>query len=541
MRLDGPRRDPETTPDLVRGEALGEQPEDLALAGRDRRPASRTPPALAGRTCGVRPPRTARDRAEARAHRMPHERAPPTDRATRRVYGGTRTHQRRMASNTSGPSDRSDKHDDARILVEAKGTERRELGCSRFEVDDDDRRALPSGACRRDRRPARRRRGPPRRWRLRRAGRHPRSPAGSRRRRGRSGASRREASRGSVREPSGGRRHRQRAGAPREPDRLDLRVHAELRKHVLDVALHGHDADRQRVGDLLRRAPVGEECKHLTLAARERVDASSVVRIEAARRGRDRPRRRGGPPGRISSPAAARRSRSGTARSSVDRAMIPAAPAAITEAPTSGSSSSLTARIRTPPSASAASRRTGSRGPTARSRARRRAHREAATSASATSRTGPSTDTPVRRQAKREVMRQAEAPLHHQHSDVYVHPHTGASAGAHVFLKRETSEWWGPRTASPMPRARTCSSTPDNPVDWFPWGDEAFARARARDMPIFLSVGYAACHWCHVMERESFEDAETAALHQRPRSSRSRWTAKSGPTWTRSTWTRCRR
>ena len=51
-----------------------------------------------------------------------------------------------------------------------------------------------------------------------------------------------------------------------------------------------------------------------------------------------------------------------------------------------------------------------------------------------------------------------------------------------------------------------------NPVDWYPWGDEAFARARAEDRPILLSIGYSACHWCHVMERESFEDAETAAL-----------------------------
>ena len=52
----------------------------------------------------------------------------------------------------------------------------------------------------------------------------------------------------------------------------------------------------------------------------------------------------------------------------------------------------------------------------------------------------------------------------------------------------------------------------DNPVDWFPWGDEAL-RARAReDKPILLSIGYSACHWCHVMEHESFEDAETAAL-----------------------------
>ena len=51
-----------------------------------------------------------------------------------------------------------------------------------------------------------------------------------------------------------------------------------------------------------------------------------------------------------------------------------------------------------------------------------------------------------------------------------------------------------------------------NPVEWFPWGDEALARAREEDKPILLSVGYAACHWCHVMAHESFEDADTAAL-----------------------------
>jgi hypothetical protein len=51
-----------------------------------------------------------------------------------------------------------------------------------------------------------------------------------------------------------------------------------------------------------------------------------------------------------------------------------------------------------------------------------------------------------------------------------------------------------------------------NPVDWYPWGDEAFERARREDKPIFLSVGYSTCHWCHVMEHESFEDAEVAAL-----------------------------
>src|SRR5262245_2313500 len=51
----------------------------------------------------------------------------------------------------------------------------------------------------------------------------------------------------------------------------------------------------------------------------------------------------------------------------------------------------------------------------------------------------------------------------------------------------------------------------DNPVDWYPWGDEALERARSEDRPILLSIGYAACHWCHVMERESFEDEATAA------------------------------
>jgi uncharacterized protein len=52
----------------------------------------------------------------------------------------------------------------------------------------------------------------------------------------------------------------------------------------------------------------------------------------------------------------------------------------------------------------------------------------------------------------------------------------------------------------------------DNPVDWWPWGDEAFAEARRRDVPVLLSVGYAACHWCHVMAHESFEDPATAAV-----------------------------
>src|SRR3954452_1729901 len=52
----------------------------------------------------------------------------------------------------------------------------------------------------------------------------------------------------------------------------------------------------------------------------------------------------------------------------------------------------------------------------------------------------------------------------------------------------------------------------ENPVDWLPWGDEAFGRARERDVPLIVSIGYSACHWCHVMERESFEDPQVAEL-----------------------------
>jgi uncharacterized protein YyaL (SSP411 family) len=55
----------------------------------------------------------------------------------------------------------------------------------------------------------------------------------------------------------------------------------------------------------------------------------------------------------------------------------------------------------------------------------------------------------------------------------------------------------------------------NNPVDWYPWGEEALERARREDKPIFLSIGYAACHWCHVMERESFESEAVAALLNR--------------------------
>ena len=52
----------------------------------------------------------------------------------------------------------------------------------------------------------------------------------------------------------------------------------------------------------------------------------------------------------------------------------------------------------------------------------------------------------------------------------------------------------------------------DNPVDWYPWGEEAFERAKAENKPVFLSIGYSTCHWCHVMAEESFEDVEIASV-----------------------------
>ena len=73
-------------------------------------------------------------------------------------------------------------------------------------------------------------------------------------------------------------------------------------------------------------------------------------------------------------------------------------------------------------------------------------------------------------------------------------------------------------TISTMPNRLAGETSPyllqhaNNPVDWYPWGPDALARAKPLDRPIFLSIGYAACHWCHVMERESFEDEATARL-----------------------------
>ncbi|GIT04652.1 MAG: hypothetical protein CM1200mP29_00630 [Verrucomicrobiota bacterium] len=73
-----------------------------------------------------------------------------------------------------------------------------------------------------------------------------------------------------------------------------------------------------------------------------------------------------------------------------------------------------------------------------------------------------------------------------------------------------------------------------NPVDWYPWGEEAFKKARDEQKPILLSIGYSTCHWCHVMERESFEDEATAKVMNEHFVSISS-TAGKRPTWTKST------
>ncbi|MBW2459661.1 MAG: thioredoxin domain-containing protein [Deltaproteobacteria bacterium] len=77
-------------------------------------------------------------------------------------------------------------------------------------------------------------------------------------------------------------------------------------------------------------------------------------------------------------------------------------------------------------------------------------------------------------------------------------PQASATAGHHNRLAKETSPYLLQHAT--------------NPVDWYPWGPEALDRARAEQRPILLSIGYSACHWCHVMERESFTDEATAQL-----------------------------
>jgi uncharacterized protein len=81
------------------------------------------------------------------------------------------------------------------------------------------------------------------------------------------------------------------------------------------------------------------------------------------------------------------------------------------------------------------------------------------------------------------------------------------AAAAHEDAAARAGGWRLAEASSPYVRAHA-----DNPVEWFPWGPEAFARAKELDRPIFLSIGYSACHWCHRMEHDTFEDAECARL-----------------------------
>ncbi len=74
------------------------------------------------------------------------------------------------------------------------------------------------------------------------------------------------------------------------------------------------------------------------------------------------------------------------------------------------------------------------------------------------------------------------------------------------------SNYSGPRNRLAAETSPYLQQHAGNPVDWYPWGDEALALARASGKPILLSIGYSACHWCHVMAHESFEDESTAAL-----------------------------
>src|SRR5262249_51931479 len=89
------------------------------------------------------------------------------------------------------------------------------------------------------------------------------------------------------------------------------------------------------------------------------------------------------------------------------------------------------------------------------------------------------------------------------------------AAPAHRAVTGLAGRWWD---NSGMANRLKAATSPyllqhaDNPVDWWPWGEEAFAEARRRDVPVLVSVGYAACHWCHVMAHESFEDPATAAI-----------------------------
>ncbi|XP_041938610.1 spermatogenesis-associated protein 20 [Alosa sapidissima] len=115
----------------------------------------------------------------------------------------------------------------------------------------------------------------------------------------------------------------------------------------------------------------------------------------------------------------------------------------------------------------------------------------------------------------------AQIPFHDS-SPVLVRFRTSRNRAAGVVYFSMASGGEGPGTSSPSPYKYSNRLSKEkspyllqhahNPVDWFPWGQEAFEKAKSEDKPIFLSVGYSTCHWCHVMERESFEDEEIGKI-----------------------------
>jgi uncharacterized protein YyaL (SSP411 family) len=105
--------------------------------------------------------------------------------------------------------------------------------------------------------------------------------------------------------------------------------------------------------------------------------------------------------------------------------------------------------------------------------------------------------------------------------DIYHKDDPRADEAARILRLRELDKSALPPDGGPHFNRLIFAGSPyllqhaENPVDWHPWGDEAFARAQAEDKPILLSIGYATCHWCHVMAHESFEDAEVAEVVNR--------------------------
>ena len=98
-----------------------------------------------------------------------------------------------------------------------------------------------------------------------------------------------------------------------------------------------------------------------------------------------------------------------------------------------------------------------------------------------------------------------------KHANSWAGTSGGSSAAAPEIVTMNSP------VATPLNRLSSTNSPyllahADNPVNWYPWGEEALARAKSEDKPVLLSIGYATCHWCHVMEHESFRDAEIADM-----------------------------